>query len=167
MENQQKIITLTGMWLCAIVGCTYGLVFTLGGYLLGWGPGGSMEGPLWKIVLTGVLSTVIAAYIGELVFRKLAKRIFEKNAGVLSTAVRAVLVSLIGSMIAFILGWEVGFIMGKITGAITGLEWHTVLLYVPLMALIWGIPVCGIASLLYGIFVFIYLRARARKTHTD
>lgn len=78
-EKQQKTIRLTGMWLCALVGSTYGLVYTLGGYLFDWGPGGSLEGPLWKILITGILSIVIAAYVGELVVRKLAKRIFEKK----------------------------------------------------------------------------------------
>jgi hypothetical protein len=164
-EKQHKTIRLTGMLLCALVGSTYGLVYTLGGYLFDWGPGGSLEGPFWKILLTGALSIVIAAYAGELVVRKLAKRIFEKDALALSTAVRAFVVALIGSMITYILGWEVGYIAGKITGAITDLEWHAILLYVPFMALIWGIPVCGIASLLYGVFVFFYLRAGMRVEH--
>jgi len=42
------------MWLAAIVGSIYGLIFTIVGYLLDWGPGSSMEGPFWKILLASI-----------------------------------------------------------------------------------------------------------------
>jgi len=42
------------MWFAAIVGSIYGLLFTIVGYLLDWGPGSSMEGPFWIILLASI-----------------------------------------------------------------------------------------------------------------
>ena len=63
-EKKQKIITHVGMWLAAIAGSSTALIFLIAGYILGWGPGGDMAGPLWRILLVGIPSALTGAYIG-------------------------------------------------------------------------------------------------------
>lgn len=159
MKSQTfKIITRTGMWIAAITGSTFGLLFTIIGYLMDWGPGGSMHGPFWKILTVGIPSILIAAYIGELIVRSLANKLLKEHLSVLENTVRSFASVLIASLTAFVAGWEVGFIMGKISGAIEGLDWIPVLFYSPLMSLIYGIPVSLAVAVLFGVFVFLYLK---------
>ena len=66
------------------------------------------------------------------------------------------------AIIAFIVGWEIGFFIGKVTGTIEGIEWIAVLLYTPLMSFIWGIPVSLVVAILYGVFVFFYVKGENR-----
>ncbi len=73
-ERKLKTITHVGMWLAAIAGSITALVFIVGGYLLDWGPGGGMIGPFWRILLVGIPSALLGAYIGELFVRILAKK---------------------------------------------------------------------------------------------
>jgi hypothetical protein len=155
-EKKLKHITRADMWLAAIVGSINGLLFTIAGYLLDWGPGGSMQGPFWRVLIVGMLSILTAAYIGEFLVRKLGKTMLEQQLSLTELSIRSFAITLVGSITAFIVGWEVGFIAGKITGAIEGLEWIPVLVYAPLMSLIYGIPISLIASFLFGIFVFLY-----------
>jgi|AntAceMinimDraft_9_1070365.scaffolds.fasta_scaffold66391_1 hypothetical protein len=156
-EEKQKIITHVGMWLAAIAGSISGLGYAIGGYLLDWGPGGSMEGPLWRVLLVGIPSALAGAYIGELIVRKLAKTMFAIQWTNTKNTIKAFVVVFLGCIVAFIVGLEVGFILGKITGAIEGLEWLTILLYAPIMATLYGLlPSLGL-GVLYGGFVFIYL----------
>jgi hypothetical protein len=158
-EKKEKIITHVGMWLAAIVGSLFGLVFSIIGYLLGEGPGGSMEGPLWRVLLVGIPSVLLAAYAGELLVRKLAKRMLSKHSSVSKNTVMAFVMVFIGCIVAIAVGFEIVYAMGKITGAIEGLEWN-VLLYVPLGAILYGfLPSLG-AGVLYSLFVFIYLKRR-------
>jgi hypothetical protein len=164
-EKKIKVIIITGMSLAAIVGSIYGLYITIFGYLTDSGPGGSMEGPLWKIMLTGSLTVLVGAYVGELVVRKLAKRMLLKQFNLLEYTLRSFAIVLLGSMAAFIISWEIGYLLGKITGTIEGLDWITVLIYTPLMSLIYGIPVSLGAAVLMGLFTFLYLKGgRSRGT---
>lgn len=158
-EKKEKIITHVGMWLAAIVGSLFGLVLTIVGYLIDWGPGGSMEGPFVNILMVGVPSILLAAYIGELLVRILAKKMFSRHSSNSMNTALAFFVVFIGSIVAFMVGFEVGYFMGKITGAIEGLDW-IVLLYVPIQSVFYGIlPSLG-AGVLYSVFVFVYLKIR-------
>jgi len=161
-DHKLKIITRAGILLAAITGSIYGLLLTITGYLLDWGPGGSMQGPLWKILLTGILSVLIGTYIGVFLVRKLAKILLAKHFKVLEFTIRSFAIVLLGSMAAFVSSWETGYLLGKITGSIEGLDWMTVLVYTPLMSFIYGIPVSLVAAVLFGVFVFLYLKAGER-----
>ncbi len=158
-EQKQKTITHVGMWLAAIVGTIFGLLLTIVGYLLDWGPGSGMEGAFWEVLLVGIPSFVIAAYVGQLVVKKLAKIVFAKQSSFFGITIRSFVIVLAGCIIAFIVGWEIGFFLGKVTGTIEGIEWVAVLVYTPLMSFIWGIPVSLVVAILYGVFVFFYVRA--------
>lgn len=155
-EKKLKHITRAGMWMAAIVGSINGLLLTIAGYLFDWGPGGSMQGPFWRILVVGLLSVLIAGYIGEVIVRKLGKTMVGKQFSRSDLTIRSFAFTFFGSITAFIAGWDVVFIMGKITGAIEGLEWIHVLVYAPLMSLFYGFPISLIASFLFGIFVFLY-----------
>ncbi len=157
-EKKQKVITHVGMWLAAIAGSISGLGYVIAGYLLDWGPGGDMEGPIWIILLVGIPSALIGAYIGELVVRILAKKMFAIRWTNIRNTIRAFVIVFLGCILAFIVGLEVGFILGKITGAIEGLEWTEVLLYAPIMAILYGILPSLAVGILYGGFVFIFLK---------
>jgi len=165
-EQKLKIITRTGMWLAAIVGSIYGLYLTIIGYLTDSGPGGSMEGPFWKILLTGILSILIGVYIGEFLVRKLAKILLAKHFKVLEFTIRSFAILLLGSMAAFVTSWEVGYLMGKITRTIEGLDWMTVLVYTLLMSFIYSIPVSLVAAGLFGVFVYFYTKAGEKQLKT-
>ncbi len=106
-EHKQKIITHTGMWLAAIVGSIYGLVLTIVGYLLDWEPGSRMEGSFREVLLVGILSVLAAAYIGELVVRKLAKKKLATQLQIHAITVRLFVIVLVGCITAFVVGWEV------------------------------------------------------------
>jgi hypothetical protein len=156
-ERKLKVVTYTGMWLTALTGSIFGLLLTIIGYLFDQGPGGGMQGPLWRILIVGLPSIFIAAYIGELIVRTLAKRLFTSQSSVRKNTLLAFIIVFVGGIAATVVGWEIGFILGKITGAID-IGWLPVLVYTPLMSFIWGIPVCFIAGILYSGFVFVYLR---------
>ncbi len=161
-EHKQKTIIHVGMWLAAIVGSIYGLILTIVGYLLDWGPGSGMEGAFWEVLLVGILSFVIAAYVGQLIVKKLAQKMFAKQSSILKNTLISFVVAFVGCIIAFIVGWEIGLLLGKLTGTIEGLDWIAVLVYTPLMSFIWGIPVSLVAAILYGVFVFFYLKAEKK-----
>lgn len=146
------------MWLTALVGSTYGLVFTIIGYLADWGPGSGMEGPLWKILLVGIVSVLFAVYLGELIVRKLTRRIFRKNLAAFPTAGWMFVVMFIGCITAFVVGWDVGFLMGKLTGSIAAMAWGEILWKVPAMSFMWGVPLSLIISLLFALFVLFQLK---------
>ncbi|HNQ82261.1 MAG TPA: hypothetical protein PLW31_08040 [Bacteroidales bacterium] len=158
--KDKKINTLvcTAQWLAALTGSIYGLVLAIFGYLSGWGPGGSMNGPFWRVLLSAAISILAGAFIGTFVVRKLARLLFEKPFSKLESGLRAFALVLAGSFPAFVSSWLTGYIMGKLTGTIEGLDWITVLVYTPLMSFIYGIPVCFGTDLLFGIFVFFYLK---------
>ena len=105
---------------------------------------------------------MIAAYVGQLIVKKLAQKLFTKPSSVFGITLKSFVVVLLGSMIAFIVGWEVGFFLGKVTGTIEGIEWIAVLVYTPLMSFIYGIPVCLVVAILYGVFVFFYVRCEKK-----
>ena len=163
-ERKLRIILRTGLWLVAAVGSIYGLFFTILGYLTDWGPGSEMIGPLWKILVVGILSLVSGAYVGELIVRKLAGIILKKLFTPQESAVRSFGIMLTGSVPAFVISWEIGYLMGKVTGAISHLSWITVIRDVPLMTFIWSVPVSLITAALYAVFVYIYVKTGARQT---
>ncbi|MFH1121977.1 MAG: hypothetical protein V1775_19320 [Bacteroidota bacterium] len=159
MNNEkQKIIRNSGMTLAAFAGSIFGLILTIPGYLLGWGPGGGMEGPFWKILITGIASFAAGAGVGAFLFRLLSGKLFSDSFSVLANALLSLAMMITSSVAAFIAGWEVAYLTGKITGAISGLEWIAVLLYVPLMSGIYSIPVSLIAGVIFAVFVFFYLK---------
>jgi len=163
-ERKLKIITHVGMWLAAIVGSSTALVFLIAGYIFEWGPGGSMIGPLWRILLVGVPSALLGAYIGELVVRILAKKMFAILWTINRNTIRAFVVVLLGCFAGIIVGWEVGAILGKVTGAIEGLDWTEVLINSPIFALFYAIPVGLAVGILYALFVLIFLKSGDRHS---
>ena len=166
-EKKQKIITHVGMWLAAIAGSISGLGYAIAGYLFDWGPGGSMEGPLWRVLLVGIPSALIGIYIGELVVRILAKKMFAIRWTNIRNTIRAFVIVFLGCILAFIVGLEVGFILGKITGAIEGLEWLEVLLYAPIMAILYGIMPSMAAGILFSGFVFVFLKSGDKQSGNE
>ena len=157
-EQKQKIITHTGMWLATIAGSIYGIIFAIVGYLLNWNHCGVLEGPFWKVLLTGFHSVMMGAYIGELIVRKRAQKIFATRIKIPAITSRLFVIVLFGSIAAFIVSWEVGYIFGKILGIFQGVSWGEILIKIPLISLIHCIPVCLIASIFYSVFVFVYLK---------
>ena len=118
-----------------------------------------MHGPFWRILVVGILSILIGVYVGELLVRKLAGKMFEKHLTILEYTIRSFAIVLIGSIAAFVASWEVGYLMGKITGAIENMSWTVVLVYTPLMSFIYSIPVSLGSAALFGLFVFFYLKS--------
>lgn len=161
-DKKQKIVTTSAKLLTAFIGCTFGLGLSIAGYLLDWGPGGSMQGPLWKILLTGFLSSAAGILVALLVVEKLAKNLLQEHSTTLVNALSSSVIVMVGSVTSFMAGWEVGYLAGKITGTISGLEWKVVLLYVPLMSGIYSIPVSLGAGFLFAVFVFFYLKANQK-----
>ncbi len=159
-EQQKKTISVLGMWIVAFVGSTYGLVFTIIGRLADWGPGSGMEGPLWKVLLVGIVSIVVAVYVGELIVRKLTTKILRKNLAALPTASWMALVIFTACIVAFVVGWEVGFLMSKLTGIVTELGWAEILLKVPVLPFMWGLPFCLLISFIFGLFVLFLLKVK-------
>lgn len=160
-NKERKVITLTGIVLAEIAGSVFGLGLTIAGYLTGWGPGGSMHGPLWRILTTGLLSSLTGILIAILLVRKLAGMLFLKNFSILHYTLLSFVIVVMASIASFIAGWEVAYLTGKITGSISGLEWIAVLFYVPLMSGIYSIPVGLGTGAVFAIFVFFYLKARS------
>jgi hypothetical protein len=159
-EQQKKTISVLGMWIAALVGSTYGLVFTIIGRLANWGPGSGMEGPLWKVILGGIVSIAVAVYVGELIVRKLTAKILRKELSALPTATWMAIVIFIGCIAAFVVGWEVGFLMSKLTGTVTELGWGEILWKVPTMSFMWGAPFSLLISIIFGLFVLFLLKVK-------
>ena len=158
-EKTQTFIKHVGMWTAAIVGSIVGIEI-IAGYLISWGPGGAMIGPIWRILLVGIPSILLGAYVAELYVRKLATKLITIESSILLNGFMAFVLILSGSMLGFIVGWEIGFFLGKVTNAIEGLGWTEVLLYAPIMSIFYGIIPCLIAATLFSVFVFIYLGSR-------
>lgn len=162
-EKKQTIIKHVGMWTAAVVGSIVGIGIIIG-YIMGWGPGGSMIGPIWRIFLVGIPSLLLGAYFAELYVRKLAPKLITIESSILQNVLMAFVLILSGSMLGFMVGWEIGFILGKATNAIEGLGWTEVLLYAPIMSIFYGIIPCLIAATLFSGFVFILLTATKTDT---
>ena len=162
-EQKQKTITRVGMWLAAITGSIYGLIFAVVGYFLKWDLCDASEGPFWKVLLIAFFSIIIAAYIGELIVRKLAQKRLAGQIKIPAITTRLFVVVLLGSIVAFIVSWEVGYIFGKILGIFQGVSWGEILIKIPLISLIHGIPVCLVTGIFYSVFVFIYLKVGKKQ----
>ena len=76
---------------------------------------------------------------------------------------KAFVVVFLGCVAGIIVGWEMGAILGKVTGAIEGLEWTEVLLFASIMAILYGILPSLAVGILYGGFVFIYLKKGGKQ----
>ncbi|GAP43877.1 hypothetical protein TBC1_112035 [Lentimicrobium saccharophilum] len=157
-DKKRRIIRNAGMVLAAFAGSIFGLILTIPGYLLDWGPGSGMEGPLWKVMITGIASFAAGACAGAFLFRLLAGKLLSDLFSVLVNAFLSLAMMIASSTAAFITGWVVAYLTGKITGAISGLEWKAVLFYVPLMSCIYSLPVSLVSGVLFFVFVYIYLR---------
>lgn len=157
-EQKQKIITHVGMWLTAIVGSIYGIIFAVIGYLLNWNHGDVLEGPFWKVLLIGFHSIMTGVYIGKLIVRKRAQKRLAGQVKIPVITSRLFVIVLLGNIAAFIVSWEVGYIFGKILGTFQGVSWGEILINIPLISLIHSIPVSLVASIFYSVFVFIYLK---------
>jgi hypothetical protein len=163
MEWNLKIVKLTGMWLASLVGAVYGLLFTIIGAGLDWGPGGGMVGPYWKIILVGMISILVGMYAGEFTFRKLCKlaKVFEKARPKMELALFLFLMCGAASAVAWILSWEAGFISGILMGSIEWdevLNWGEIISNVALMSLIFGIPVYLLAGIINGALALFLLK---------
>lgn len=157
-EQKQKTITHAGMWLAAITGSIYGLIFVIVGYFLNWDLCDASEGPFWKVLLIAFFSVMIAAYVGELIVRKLAQKRLAGQIKISAITSKLFVIVILGCITAFIVSWEVGYIFGKILGTIQELSWGEILINIPLISFIHGIPVCLIAGILYSVFVYTYLK---------
>jgi len=161
MEWNYKLVKLTGMWLASLVGAVYGLLFTIIGAGLNWGPGGGMEGPYWKILIVGLISLFIGMYAGEFTFRKLTgiTKVFERSRSKIEISILMFLNCTLAALVAWILSWEAGFISGVLMGPIEWDEpvrWIRLILDVALMSSIFGIPFslgAGIINSLVAFFV--------------
>lgn len=161
MEWNLKLIKLTGMWLASLVGAVYGLLFTIIGAGLNWGPGGGMEGPYWKILIVGLISLFTGMYTGEFTFRKLAgiTKLFDKPRPKLEYSMIVFLYCAVAALAAWIISWEAGYISGVLLGTIGWEEpvrWIRLIFNVALMSSIYGIPFClgaGILNSLVAVFV--------------
>lgn len=155
-EKKKKMITRVGMWIAAVVGSIPGLIYLIGGYLVDWGPGGSMQGPLWRVLLVGLPCALLGAYAGELVVRIISKALLSERWSDIINSIRAFIAVFLGCLASIIVAFEVGVLLGKITGAIDGLEWE-VLINAPMMAIAFGIPFSLTVGILFSAFAFIYL----------
>jgi hypothetical protein len=162
-EKRLRLISRTGLAVVVLVGCIFGIYLTIIGYLTDSGPGGSMEGPIWRIALNGMLSALIGSITGAVLFRILEKNLSGKKISLLEITIKSFTLVLIASFAAFVASWVVGYFVGKITGTIEGLDWIVVLIYTPLMSFVYGIPVSLITAVLFGIFVFFYLKTGQGK----
>ena len=121
-----------------------------------------MEGPFWKILLVAIPSILIAGYIGELIVRKLAKKMLNSNLSMLAYKFRLFTIVLIGCTVAFIVGFKLGYKLGKVTNSISGMEWVEILVKGPTMALIIGFPIALIVGIFYSVFVYFLYEGREK-----
>ena len=157
-EQKQKIISFTGMWLATIAGSIYGVFFVVIGYLINWDHCGVLEGPFWKVLLIAFHSVMIGAYIGELIVRKQAQKIFADKLKIRAITSKLFVIVLLGCIAAFIVSWAVGYVFGKILGTFQEWSWDEILIDIPFISFIHSIPVSLVISILYGVFVFTYLK---------
>ncbi len=157
-EQKQKTITRVGMWLAAITGSIYGIIFAIVGYLVNWDHCGTLEGPFWKVLLTGFHSVMIGAYIGELIVRKRAQKIFATRIKIPAITTRLFVVVFLGCIAAFVVSWEVGYIFGKILGTFQELSWGEILIKIPFISFIHSVPISLVVAFFYSVFVFTYLK---------
>jgi hypothetical protein len=163
MDWNQKVVRLTGMWLAALVGAVYGLLFTIIGAGFNWGPGGGMSGPYWKIVIVGLISILIGMYAGEFCVRKLTTlaKVFDKPRKKAKIAFAMFLICSVSSLIAWLLSWEAGFIAGILMGSIEWdevLNWGQIIFDVALMSFIFGIPIYLLAGFLNAMVAMLVLK---------
>lgn len=161
MGSKHAIVRLTGMWLAALAGAFYGLVFTIIGAAADWGPGSGMEGPYWKIFILGLLSLLIGAYIGETIVRKLSKMVFKKSRPRLEVSMLMFLCCAIATWIAWIISWETGYIAGILMQIISWRDpfsWMKVIFDVALMSAIYGFPVMLCTGIINAIVTWVVLR---------
>jgi len=136
-EQKQKTITRVGMWLATI---------------------GALEGSFWKVLLIAFHSVMIGVYVGELIVRKRAQKIFTDGLKIRALISKLFVIVLLGCVAATIVSWEVGYIFGKILGIFQGVSWGEIMISIPLISLIHAIPVSLAISILYSVFVFTYLK---------
>lgn len=146
------------MWLAAFVGSIWGFIFVIVGYFINWNHCDALEGPFWKVLLTGFFSIMTGAYSGEIIVRKRAQKRLTGQLKILAITTRLFGVVLLGNIVAFIVSWEVGYIFVKILGSMQELSWGEVLIGIPLISLIHSIPVGLVATVFYSVFVFTYLK---------
>ena len=163
MDWNQKVVRLTGMWLASLVGAVYGLLFTIIGAGLDWGPGGGMKGAYWKILAVGLISMMVGMYAGEFCVRKLTAlaRVFDKPRKKTEVALAMFLICSFASIIAWILSWEAGFITGILMGSIEWddvLNWGKIIFDVALMSFIFGLPFYILAGIINALVAAIVLK---------
>ena len=163
MNWNQKLVRLTGMWLASLVGAVYGLLFTIIGAGLDWGPGGGMEGPYWKIIIVGLISILAGMYAGEFSVRKLTSisKVFDKPRKKTKVALAMFLICSFSSVLSWILSWEAGFISGILMGSIGWdemINWGQIIFDVAWMSFILGLPFYIIAGILNALVAAIILK---------
>ncbi len=163
MEWTHKRITLIGMWLASLAGAVYGLLFTIIGAGFDWGPGGSMNGPYWKIVLIGLVSIIIGMYAGELIVRKMAGIVHKKPRSKTEIIMLMGLSCAVGSLIAWILSWEIGFIGGVMFDVIPweDTSWGEIIMNVGLMSAVFGMPIAIGTGIIEAIVASFLLRRKS------
>lgn len=154
MPSNRVTSKLVALAMVAVCGSVFGIGLTIIGYLTDWGPGGSMQGTFLSILFVGGSSTLTGVTIGIWTTRKLLQIGIQGRNSPMKSALWQSFVVLTGSMIAFITSWEAGFFTGKISGAIEGIDWKATLIYAPLMAAIYGIPLCSFAAVLQGVVTY-------------
>lgn len=161
MEWSHKRITLISMWIASLVGAIYGLVFTIIGAGFNWGPGGSLEGPYWKIIVSGLISIIIGMYVGELVVRKLAAIVFKKQRSKPEYITLLAVTCVFGSFLAWVFSWEAGFISSILMDSLSfgdDASWLGIIGDVALMTSIFGLPFYLLAGGMSALFSYFVLR---------
>jgi len=163
MEWNQKVIKLTGMWLASLAGAVYGLLFTIIGAGLNWGPGGGMEGPYWKILIVGIISLLIGLYAGEFTVRKLIvwAKVFDGPQSKTQIALKMFMICAFAALVAWILSWEAGMISGILMGSITWdevINWGRIILDVALMSFVFGLPFYLMAGIINAVVAIVVLK---------
>lgn len=161
MEWPYKRITLISMWIASLVGAIYGLVFTIIGAGFNWGPGGSLEGPYWKIIVIGLISITIGMYVGELAVRKLATIVFKKKRSNPEYIILMAVTCAFGSILAWVFSWEAGFISAILMDSLSfgdDANWLGIIGDVALMTSIFGLPFYLLAAGMSALFSYFVLR---------
>lgn len=156
--QKQKIITGTGKWLTIIAGSVYGVIYVVIGYLINWDHCDALEGPFWKILVTAFHSVMMGTYVGKIIVKGSAKKIFRDYSKIRTISSKLFVIVFLGSIAAFIVSWEVGYIFGKTLGIMHEITWEEILVDIPFISLIHAIPFVLVISILYRIFVFIFLK---------
>jgi hypothetical protein len=123
------------------------------------GPFQRPDGPYWKALVIGFPSIFIAILVGYLICKFLYRKWFKESKSIIYQSFIVFSVTIIAGLVAVLVGWEVNWIVAKAFGwgGQAQVPWISFLIGIQIMFFYCIIPV-GAASLLFGLFSFIYLK---------